>query len=129
MKTVLYQVIQCSISTEFSSIWPIDRALSGATTLGQSGPGSDGNKGVLRIPQSTSITGTSQSYCLVSYLGHSLVQRGSYSSTEVQSEYSTAPADWARELRIYEFKLGHNTAKAIKTFAVWKEKAQLITVQ
>ena len=45
---------------QFSSIWPIDRTLSGATTLGQSGPGSDGNKAVLRIPQSSSITGTSQ---------------------------------------------------------------------
>ena len=32
--------------------------LSGATTLGQSGPGSDGNKGVLRIPQSICITET-----------------------------------------------------------------------
>ena len=26
-----------------SSIWPVDRILSGTTTLGQSGPGSDGN--------------------------------------------------------------------------------------
>ena len=38
----------------------------------QSGPGSDGNEGVLRIPQGFSITGTSSSDCLVSYLGHSL---------------------------------------------------------
>ena len=37
---------------QFSSIWPIDRNLSGATTLGQSGPGSDGNDGVHRIPKS-----------------------------------------------------------------------------
>ena len=28
----------------YSFIWPIDRTLSGATTLGQSGPGSDGNE-------------------------------------------------------------------------------------
>ena len=34
-----------------SSIWPIYRTLSDAITPGQSGPGSDGNKGVLRIPQ------------------------------------------------------------------------------
>ena len=47
--------------------------LSGATTLGQSGPGSNGNEGVPRIPQSPSITGTSRSDCLVSYTGHSLV--------------------------------------------------------
>ena len=51
------------MSTLFSSIWPIDRALSGATTPGKSGPGSDGNDGVLHIPQSSSITGTSPSDC------------------------------------------------------------------
>ena len=33
-------------------IWPIDRTLSGVTTLDQSRPGSDGNEGVSRIPQS-----------------------------------------------------------------------------
>ena len=48
-KIVLFQTIQLSISTQFSSMWPIDKTLSGATTLGQSGPGSDGNEGVLRI--------------------------------------------------------------------------------
>ena len=41
--------------------------LSGATTLGQSGPGSDGNEWLLRIPQSSSTAGTSPSDCLVSY--------------------------------------------------------------
>ena len=41
------------------------------TIPGQSGPGSNGNEGVLCIPQSSSITGTSPSNCLVSYLGHS----------------------------------------------------------
>ena len=46
-----------------SSIWSIDKTLSGATTLGQSGPGSDGNEGVLRIPQSSSITVASPSEC------------------------------------------------------------------
>ena len=46
--------------------------ISGATTPGQSGPGSDGNKGVVRIPQSSSTAGTSPSDCLVSYPGHSL---------------------------------------------------------
>ena len=51
---------------------PYIRPLSGATTPDQSGPGSDGNKGVLRIAQSTSITGTSPSDCLVSYPGHTL---------------------------------------------------------
>ena len=44
IETVLFQTNQFSISTEFGSVWPIDRALSGATTLGQSGPGSNGNE-------------------------------------------------------------------------------------
>ena len=57
---------------QFNSIQPIDRTLSGATTPGQSGPGSNGNEGVLHIPQSSSIAGTSPSDCLVSYPGHSL---------------------------------------------------------
>ena len=39
-----------------SSIWPIDRILSGANTLGKSGPRSDGTERVLCIPQSSSIT-------------------------------------------------------------------------
>ena len=55
------------MSKHFSSIWPIDRILSGATTLGQREPGSDDNKGVLRMPQSSRITGVSPSECLVSY--------------------------------------------------------------
>ena len=51
LKTVLFQAIQFSMSTQFSSIWPIDKALSGATTSGLSGPGSDGTEGMLRIPR------------------------------------------------------------------------------
>ena len=50
----------------FSSIWTIDRTLSGVTTPGQSGPGSDGNEVALCFPQSSNITGTSPSDCLVS---------------------------------------------------------------
>ena len=38
------------------SIWHIDRTLSGATTLGQSGVGSNGNEGVLSILQGWSLT-------------------------------------------------------------------------
>ena len=41
----------------------------------QSGPGSDGNEELLRIPQSSSITGTSASDCLV---------EGSYPYAEMQ---------------------------------------------
>ena len=59
----------------FNSIGTIDRTLSGATTPGQSGPGSDGNEGVPRISQSSSITGTMSSECLVSYI-RTLVEGG-----------------------------------------------------
>ena len=53
------------------SIKPIDRALSDATTQGQSGPGSDSHEGVLHILQSSSNTGTSLSDCLELYPGYS----------------------------------------------------------
>ena len=56
---VLFQTIQFSINTLLSSILPIDRTLSGATTLVPSQPGSDDNIGVLDIPQSSSIIGDS----------------------------------------------------------------------
>ena len=72
-KTVQFHTIQFSKSTQFSSIWPVDRTLSGATTLGQSGPGSDSNEEVLRISQSSIITGTSPSDSLELYYEHSLV--------------------------------------------------------
>ena len=65
-------MIQLNISRQLSSIWPIDGTLSGATTPGLSWPGSDDNKGVLCILQSSSITGASQSDFSVSYPGHSL---------------------------------------------------------
>ena len=55
-----------------SSVWPIDRTLSGATILSQSGLGSNGNERVLCIFQSSSITGASPSNRLMSYQGHSL---------------------------------------------------------
>ena len=43
------ETIQFSISMRFSSIQPINRAQSGATIPGQSGPKSNGNKEVIRI--------------------------------------------------------------------------------
>ena len=46
--------------------------LSGATTPGQSEPGSNGIEEVLCIHQSSSITEALPSDCLVSYPGHSL---------------------------------------------------------
>ena len=39
-----------------SSIWLIDRTLSGATTPSLSGLGSNGKEWVLRIPQNSSLT-------------------------------------------------------------------------
>ena len=68
VKRVLSQVIQFSISTHFSFIWLINRTLSSATTPDQSGDGSNGTEGVLFIPQSFSIIGTSPPDCLLSYL-------------------------------------------------------------
>ena len=81
---------------------------------GQSGPGSNANEEVLRIPQSPSIARTSPSDCLVSYPGHSLgggltpLQRcsqcilqpqptGQYTTWGAQpmKEYSTLP--WSSE--------------------------------
>ena len=110
--------IQFSVSTQFTSIWPIDRTLLGVTTPGQSGLGSDGNEGVLYIFQSASITGASPSDCLVSYqdirwgnltlcrdavgvfcslsqLGQTSL-RESYPCAEMQSMYSTVSADWTK---------------------------------
>ena len=55
VKTVLFLTIYFIINTQFSTVLPIDRTLFGATTSGKSGPGSNGNEGVMRIPQSSSI--------------------------------------------------------------------------
>ena len=78
VKTANFKKIPFSLITQFCSIWPIDTTLSGATTPVQSGPESDGNEGVFRIPQSSSINEASPSDYLMSYPGHSLGK--SYSS-------------------------------------------------
>ena len=91
ISTVIFQTIQFSRSAQFSFIWPIDRTLSAATIPGQSWLGNDGNKGVLYITQSSSITEDSPSDCLVSYLGHAL--RESYPSAEMQLVYFGVPVD------------------------------------
>ena len=72
------------------SVWP----LSGATTLSQSGPGSNGNERILHILQ-ISKTGALPSDGLMSYPGHSLAGR-SNPSAEMQLVYSTAPGDFSR---------------------------------
>ena len=47
VKTVQFHVIQFSKSTQFRSIWPINRTLWVATTPGPIGPGRYGNEGIL----------------------------------------------------------------------------------
>ena len=49
-KQFYFKQLSFCISTQFSSVWPIERTLSDANTHGQSGPGSDVNEGVLCIP-------------------------------------------------------------------------------
>ena len=73
-KTALFQTIPFSISTQFSFIWPIARTPLGATTPGEREPESDGNEGVHRFPQSSSIMGAWPLDGLVSYPRHSLVE-------------------------------------------------------
>ena len=77
-----------------SSFLPIDRTLTGATTPGQSGPGSDNNKWVFCFLQC--ITRASLSECLVSYPGYSL--EVSYLSAEMKTVYSTVSVDWVTPL-------------------------------
>ena len=45
MSKQFFQTIQFNTSTQFSSIWPIDRTLSVSTSPNQSEPGSDNNEG------------------------------------------------------------------------------------
>ena len=53
-------------------IWPIHSAWPGAANMDLCEPGNESNEGVLRIPQSSSITEALSWDCLVSYPGHSL---------------------------------------------------------
>ena len=96
-------IISCfRISTQFSSTWLIDRTLSGATTPGLSWPGSNGNEGVLCIPQSSRPHYWSLTIILFSVISRTLIGRESYSSSEMQSVYSAAPAD---RVKMIDFKV------------------------
>ena len=77
----LYNSFVCTQFKSQSSFWPIDKTLSGNTTLGQSEPGINGNEEVLNISPN-SMGGASSSDCLVSYIRISLVV-GSYTSAEM----------------------------------------------
>ena len=100
-----------------SSFWPMDRTLSGVTTLGQSRPRSNGNEGIFHIPQSFSITGASPSDCLKLYPGHLL---------EMQSIYSSAPVNWASyhyvkiiSIRLVSFFNGISTKAILVDEQLW----------
>ena len=80
--SVAYVICLHTVKMSNSSIWPIDRTLSGATIPGLGGSGSYCNEVVLHIPQTSSFTGASLSDSLELYLGHSL-GRGSYPSAEM----------------------------------------------
>ena len=109
----------------FSSIWPIDMTLSGATTSSQSGPESDGNKWVRCISQSSSVTGASPSDCLVSYLGLSLGE--SYLSIGMQLVYSAALTDWASNTS--ELTNCYNSFKKEITYQLFTYKLYLYPCQ
>ena len=72
IQIVLFQMIQFHISILFISIQPIDRTLSGAATLGQSGPGSITEASPFRL--------------------FSVIYGKSYSSAKKQPVYSAVPA-------------------------------------
>ena len=52
---VLMQIIQFSISTQFNSIWPIDRTLSGATTLSRVDLGTLGMNEYFNFPKAPAL--------------------------------------------------------------------------
>ena len=112
-----------------SSIWRTDRNISVATTPGQSQPGRDGNKRLLRIPQSSCITGASPSDCLVLYPGHSLGK--SHLSADMQSVYSAAPTDLVKiyiYIYIYmgDIQKDHPKREAIGEYFLLQQQPLLI---
>ena len=95
-KQILLQTIQFSIRTQ-GSIYRSNRTkLSGASTLGQSGPGSNSNEGCtlhfLKLQHYWNLT-----IRLFNVISRTFVGRGSYPSAEMQSVYSTASANWTKK--------------------------------
>ena len=103
-----------------SSVWPIDRASSNATTPGQSDPESNCHEEVLHIFQ-ISWTRALPSDRLISYAGHSWV-RVSYPFAEMQMVYSTAPVNWA--IFCWLFRT-HNSLKLTSAKKREKERERL----
>ena len=91
-----------------SSIWLINRALLGTTTPSQSGPGSDDNKEVLRIPQ-ISKAAASPSNGLMSYQ---------------DTRYSTTWAEWAESRQVFQehCKKINKSDDLITSRKVWNRK-------
>ena len=88
-KSFVYAQFNCQ------TIQFVDKSLSRATITTQSEPTSDGNERIFRIPQN-SKTEASPDESLVPYPEHSLEE--SFCPLEMQSVYSTVPADLAHKL-------------------------------
>ena len=78
-----------------NSIWPTNGNLIGITTADQCWTGSNGNESELRVPQSSGLEPHYQ-------MQFSVYSRTLffYLSTEKQSAYSTAPANWAESIKV-----------------------------
>ena len=103
-----------SISILFSSIWPIDRTLSVATTPGQREPESDSKKkGILHSPK------LKHSWSLIirlfSVLSWDTCWGETYLSAEMQSVYSTAPS-WPSTSKSRQHKCLFNKSIPFRTF-------------
>ena len=120
-----------------SSIWPIDRTLSGATTADQSEPGSDGNDPVLCKPQSSGIIETLPSDFLVSYPEHSLGRvlpfwRDAVGVFDSPSRvgYTKICLIWRSHLKLLTepvFFYGHPCPNSIKFCLIWHSDLKLFT--
>ena len=88
-------------------IFTIDVTLTGTTSPGERRPGS----------KKTWI-GASLSDGLLSYLGH-LLGVASYPSADMQSAYSSVPADWGTTVVAYKIKLINNLVLYATTVVGW----------
>ena len=99
------------------SIWLRDRTLLGATVLGQSRLGSNGNKKVLHIPQ-ISKAGAPLSDCFISYPGHSLEGVLPFGRNAVGVFYSSSQLDYSyldiNDLFIYDLKSSGTHDQSLK---------------
>ena len=100
--------------------------LSGATTLSQSGPRSNGNEGVLHIPQNPSITRVT--IRLFNVISKTLIAEESYPSAETQLVYSMAPAYWAEtEDSPEDFLIRQVVCEDIQYFSYKMRKGQFLS--